>query len=71
MIIYSFFEQNDFSGKTIIQFNTHSRSSFSDTINTIKDLEKEALVLDGLSISRNRIQDAESEIIEWVTSIKK
>lgn len=69
MILYSFFDEYDFSGKTIIPFNTHSGSGFSDTISTIKELEPNAEVLDGKSISRNDIQDAEQEIIDWVKSL--
>lgn len=69
MILYSFFEQYDFSGKTIIPFNTHGGSGFSDTISTIKELEPNAEVLDGKSISRNDIQDAEQEIVDWVKSL--
>ena len=47
MILYSFFDEYDFSGKTIIPFNTHGGSGFSDTISTIKELEPNAEVLDG------------------------
>lgn len=68
MILYSFFDEYDFSGKTIIPFNTHGGSGFSDTISTIKELEPNAEVLDGKSISRNDIQDAEQEIVDWVNS---
>ncbi len=69
MILYSFLEQYDLSGKTVIPFNTHGGSGFSNTINTIRSLEPEADVLDGLSISRNQIQDAEAEIVEWVNGL--
>lgn len=69
MILYSFFDEYDFSGKTIIPFNTHGGSGFSGTISTIKELEPNAEVLDGKSISRNDIQDAEQEIIDWVNSL--
>lgn len=69
MILYSFFDEYDFSGKTIIPFNTHGGSGFSGTISTIKELEPNAEVLDGKSISRNDIQDAEQEIIDWVKSL--
>lgn len=68
MILYSFFDEYDFSGKTIIPFNTHGGSGFSGTISTIKELEPNAEVLDGKSISRNDIQDAEQEIVDWVNS---
>ena len=69
MILYSFFDEYDFSGKTIIPFNTHGGSGFSDTISTIKELEPNAAVLDGKSISCNEIQDAEQEIVDWVNSL--
>ena len=69
MILYSFFDEYDFSGKTIIPFNTHGGSGFSGTISTIKELEPGAEVLDGKSISRNDIQDAEQEIVDWVNSL--
>ena len=69
MILYSFFDEYDFSGKPIIPFNTHGGSGFSGTISTIKELEPNAEVLDGKSISRNDIQDAEQEIVDWVNSL--
>lgn len=69
MILYSFFDEYDFSGKTIIPFNTHGGSGFSGTISTIKELEPNADVKDGKSISRNDIEDAEREIIDWVKSL--
>lgn len=67
MIMYTFFDTYDFSGKTIIPFNTHGGSGFSNTINTIKDLEPNADVNDnGYTVSRNNVQDAEPEIISWL-----
>ena len=69
MILYSFFDEYDFSGKTIIPFNTHGGSGFSGTISTIKELEPNANILEGKSISRNDIQDAEQEIVDWVKSL--
>lgn len=69
MILYTFLEQYDLSGKTIIPFNTHGGSGFSGTIGTIRELEPGATVLDGLSISRNDIQDARQEITDWVNGL--
>lgn len=37
MILYTFLEQYDFSGKIIIPFCTHGGSGFSRTIQTIQD----------------------------------
>lgn len=69
MILYTFLEQYDLSGKTIVPFNTHGGSGFSGTIGTIRELEPDAQVLDGLSISRNDIQDAQQEIVDWVSGL--
>lgn len=71
MILYTFLECYDLSGKTVIPFNTHGGSGFSDTIDTIRALQPDAEVVDGLSISRNRIQDAEQEIIDWVSGLEE
>lgn len=68
MIMYSFLDQYDLSGKTIAPFVTSGGSGFSDAISTITEMEPEANVVeDGLSISRNVVQDAESDIIQWLT----
>lgn len=69
-IIYSFLDQYDLSGKTIVPFVTSGGSGFSNTISTIADLEPDAEVItDGLSISRNVVQDAEEDIVQWVKDL--
>ena len=69
MILYSFFDAHDFDGKTIVPFSTHGGSSFAGTPSTIQRLEPNATILDGLTISRNSIQDAEQEIVAWVSGL--
>jgi len=68
-ILYTFFETYDFSGKTIVPFNTHGGSGFSGTPQKIQELEPNATLLTGKSISRNSIENAEQEIIDWLDSI--
>lgn len=70
MPLYTFLEEYDFGGKTIIPFTTHGGSGFSRTIQTISELQPNAAVIsDGLSISRNSVPDAESEVIDWVNGL--
>lgn len=72
MPVYSFFDEYDFSRKTIIPFVTHGGSGFSGTIQTIQKLEPEATVIeDGLSVSRNNVSDAKDDIKEWTDSLLK
>lgn len=71
MILYSFFDDYDFSGKTIIPFNTHGGSGFSNTISTIMELEPDASVdEEGFTVSRNTVQDAEPDIITWLENLQ-
>lgn len=69
-IMYTFFETYDFTGKTIVSFNTHGGSGFSGTQETIAKLEPGATMLMEKSISRNSIEGAEQEIIDWLESIE-
>lgn len=70
MILYTFFDTYDFSGKTIIPFNTHGGSGFSNTINTIAGLEPGAAVhTDGFTVSRDNVEDAEPDILAWLESV--
>lgn len=70
MPLYTFLEEYDFSGKTIIPFTTHGGSGFSRTIQTISDLQPNATVIsDGLSISRNSVSGAESDVVNWVRDL--
>ena len=70
MPLYTFLEEYDFSGKTIIPFTAHGGSGFSRTIQTIQQLQPQAEVLtEGLTISRNNVSDARSAVEEWVQSL--
>ena len=72
MPLYSFFDEYDFSGKTIIPFVTHGGSGFSGTIQTIEELEPNATVIEsGLSISRNNVADAQADVKVWTDSLLK
>lgn len=63
MILYTFFDKYDFSGKTIIPFNTHMGSEDGGTYDTIRKLEPNAAVLEGLPVE---MRDAEKGCAEAV-----
>lgn len=70
MPLYTFLEEYDFSGKTIIPFTVHGGSGFSRTIRTIQELQPQATVVeDGLSISRNSVSDAQDDVSEWIAGL--
>lgn len=70
MVLYSFFDEYDFSGKTIIPFNVHNGSRFSRTIETIKELEPGATVVeDGFTVSENDVADAQADVTDWLRGL--
>lgn len=66
MPVYSFLDANDLSGKKINVFITHEGSSFSGTIDTIKELEPEAEVTEGLAVRGGSVAEEEDNIRQWV-----
>lgn len=67
---YTFLEEYDLSGKTIIPFCPHGGSGFSNTINTIEELQPNATISeDGLSISRDDVVNSEDTIVEWLNDL--
>lgn len=65
--LYSFFDEYDFSGKTIIPFNVHNGSRFSGTIETIQDLEPGAEVItDGFTVSERDVAGAAGDVADWL-----
>ena len=67
MIIHTFFDTYDLSGKIIVPFNTHEGSGDGGTYDTIKKREPEAMVLDGLPIRGDDTQFDQSEaVLNWL-----
>ena len=70
MAVYSFFDEYDFSGKTIIPFNVHNGSRFSRTIQTIKELEPNATVVeDGFTVSEQTVDGAAGDVADWLDEL--
>ena len=70
MIIYTLFEQYDFSGKTIIPFNTHMGSRDGGTYQTIKELAPKAKVLTGLPVEMRDAENGPARAVEkWLASL--
>ncbi len=68
--LFTFLEEYDFSGKTIIPFNSHGGSGFSNTIEEIKEFQPDANISDeGLSISRDKVADSVQDVTDWAKSL--
>lgn len=71
MVMYTFFDTYDFSGKTIIPFNTHAGSGDGGTYQTIREFEPGATVKDGLAISGSSAFDSSTEesVKSWLAGL--
>ena len=73
MAVYTFLENYDFSGKTIIPFCTHEGSGLSGTARNIENACPGATVLDGLAIrgavAQNEQEKAKSDVVKWLDGL--
>lgn len=72
MPVWSFLEEYDLSGKTIIPFFTHNGSSSgASSISTVAELCPDSTVLtdDYFTYSGNNVDEAESDVDEWLTEL--
>lgn len=70
MAVYSFLDEYDFSGKTIVPFVTSGGSGFSNTIRAIESAEPDATVLEGLALRDNRSPQAEGDVADWLDRLE-
>lgn len=66
MVIYGFFEEYDFKGKTVIPFVTHGGSRFSQSVETIGKLEPDAQVVRGPSVSGREVPNTRQSVRSWL-----
>ena len=69
MIVYTFFDKYDLSGKTIVPFNTHEGSHDGGTYEVIRQLEPEAKVLDGYNVNGREVGKADEELVAWLNGL--
>lgn len=69
MILYTFLDEYDFSGKTIAPFVTSGGSGFSGTLGTIESMEPDAAVTEGLSLGSSEAADPAAAVAEWLAEI--
>ena len=69
MILYTFLDEYDLSGKTIAPFNTSGGSGFSGSLDTIAEMEPEAEITEGISLGSEEAEDCADEVAEWLANI--
>ena len=69
MAVYSFLDEVDLTGKTIVPFVTSGGSGLSGTPDTIAALEPGAEVREGLAVRNTNAADAQESVEVWLTDL--
>lgn len=69
MVMYTFLDTYDLSGKTVSPFVTSGGSGFSGTVDAIRSLEPEAVVTEGLAVRDTGAGDPAEAVSDWLNSL--
>lgn len=69
MAVYTFLESYDFTGKTLIPFNTSASGGFGRSLTGIEESAAGATILEGLDLTEGELEDAENRVATWLDSL--
>ncbi len=69
MPVWTFLEQYDFTGKTILPFCTHEGSGIEKSIRDLQQLCPGAKIKKGLAIKGQNVQSAGESIAQWLAEL--
>ena len=69
MALFTFLEEYDFSGKTIIPFCTHEGSGMGSSESDIKKICPKSNILEGLPIKGGSADKAGKDISNWLQKL--
>lgn len=69
MAVYTFLESYDWTGKTLVPFNTSASGGFGRSLSGIEESAAEAEILEGLSFTSSTLDDAQSEVSAWLDGL--
>lgn len=69
MAVYTFLESYDFTGKTVIPFNTSASGGFGRSLTGIEESAAGATILEGLDLTEGELGDAQNRVITWLDSL--
>lgn len=69
MAVYTFLESYDFTGKTLIPFNTSASGGFGRSLTGIEESAAGATILEGLDLTEGELGDAQNRVATWLDSL--
>ena len=69
MAVYTFVESYDWSGKTLVPFNTSASGGFGRSLSGLEESASGAAILEGISFTERTLGDAQSEVTTWLDEL--
>ena len=69
MVIYSFLESYDWTGKTLVPFCTSGGSGFGRSLDRLSDSAPGATILEGLHVSGSSAAGSGDQVAEWIVGL--
>jgi len=66
MPVFTFLEEHDLSGKTIVPFCTHEGSGLGRSVTDIRQVCLRSMVLEGLAVRGGDVENARDEVAGWL-----
>ncbi|TAJ44292.1 flavodoxin [Methanofollis fontis] len=66
MLVFTFLEGSDLSGKTIVPFCTHEGSGLGRSVSDIRKMCPKSTVLEGLAIRGGDVRNAQNAVSGWL-----
>ena len=70
MPVFTFLEQYNLSGKTIVPFCTHEGSGLGRSVDDIKKTCLQSTILEGLAVRGNNVKKANKDVSDWLQKIE-
>ena len=69
MAVYTFVESYDWSGKTLVPFNTSASGGFGRSLSGLEESASGASILEGISFTECTLGDAQGEVAAWLDEL--
>lgn len=70
MPVFTFLEQYDFSGKTVIPFTTYGDGVWGKSVSSLEEKLDGATIADGLAVQEHELQDVPEKVTEWLGELE-
>lgn len=70
MAVYTFLESHDFTGKTLVPFNTSASGGFGRSLSGIEESAAGATILEGLDLTESELGSAQDRVTEWLEGLE-